>query len=209
MVRYLRKIQGKEEQLKKTLVYVVTFMEVSFPSVLLFVIGSILTSSAVFTPIQALNLPFYAITFIMIILSSLLLDFRLCLFGGITGGLEFFLISIYFIHGLSSTQDTDYINIIAKSVIIIMAGLLSGLVSKKTREAVLDALEAKNELIHRLDMKVAEKTKEVMAQKAEIENKNVLLEEKQKEIIDSIHYAKRIQNSLLTSEKYIRKHLKK
>ncbi len=39
----------------------------------------------------------------------------------------------------------------------------------------------------------------------QIENQNVLLEEKQKEILDSIHYAKRIQQSLMPTEKYLRK----
>lgn len=34
------------------------------------------------------------------------------------------------------------------------------------------------------------------------------VEEKQKEILDSIHYAKRIQTALLTSEKYIEKRSK-
>ncbi len=36
-----------------------------------------------------------------------------------------------------------------------------------------------------------------------------IIEEKQKEILDSIRYAKRIQNFLLPSEKYITKHLNK
>lgn len=35
----------------------------------------------------------------------------------------------------------------------------------------------------------------------------IMIEEKQREILDSIHYAKRIQNSLLPSEKYIDKNL--
>lgn len=39
----------------------------------------------------------------------------------------------------------------------------------------------------------------------EIERQNVLLEEKQKEILDSIHYAKRIQQSLMPTEKYFKK----
>jgi hypothetical protein len=34
-----------------------------------------------------------------------------------------------------------------------------------------------------------------------------LVEEKQKEILDSIHYAKRIQTALITSENYIEKNL--
>ena len=36
-----------------------------------------------------------------------------------------------------------------------------------------------------------------------------IIEEKQKEILDSIHYAKRIQTSLLPTEKYIERKLKK
>lgn len=39
----------------------------------------------------------------------------------------------------------------------------------------------------------------------QIENQNVLLEAKQKEILDSIHYARRIQTSLMPTEKYLRK----
>jgi tetratricopeptide (TPR) repeat protein len=46
-------------------------------------------------------------------------------------------------------------------------------------------------------------------QKQEIENQKHLVEEKQKEIIDSIKYAKRIQTALLTNEKYISKNLGK
>ena len=52
----------------------------------------------------------------------------------------------------------------------------------------------------------------ILSQKAEVELRNniiehqkAVVEEKQKEIIDSIHYAKRIQQALLTSERYIQK----
>lgn len=48
----------------------------------------------------------------------------------------------------------------------------------------------------------------ISAQKDEIEMQKNLVEAKQKEILDSIHYAKRIQRSLLTSEKYIQRQLK-
>jgi hypothetical protein len=46
-------------------------------------------------------------------------------------------------------------------------------------------------------------------QKYEVEHQKELIEEKQREIIDSIKYARRIQSSLLTSEKYIEKSLKR
>ena len=46
-------------------------------------------------------------------------------------------------------------------------------------------------------------------QKANIEitKQKEIIEEKQKEILDSIHYAKRIQTALLPSEKYIGRNL--
>jgi hypothetical protein len=40
-----------------------------------------------------------------------------------------------------------------------------------------------------------------------LEQKNALIEEKNKNITDSINYARRIQNSLITSERYIAKQL--
>jgi tetratricopeptide (TPR) repeat protein len=43
----------------------------------------------------------------------------------------------------------------------------------------------------------------ISKQKQLAEHQKDIIEEKQKEILDSIHYAKRIQNSLITSEKYI------
>lgn len=44
---------------------------------------------------------------------------------------------------------------------------------------------------------------------AELSLKNHLIEQKQKEILDSIHYAKRIQHALVTNEKYIERVLNK
>lgn len=46
-------------------------------------------------------------------------------------------------------------------------------------------------------------------QKKEVEEQKLLVEEKQKEIIDSITYARRIQQSLLPTEKYIERTLKR
>lgn len=44
-------------------------------------------------------------------------------------------------------------------------------------------------------------------QKKQIELQKYLVEEKQKEILDSIYYARRIQRALITNENYIHKHL--
>ncbi len=49
----------------------------------------------------------------------------------------------------------------------------------------------------------------IQQQKNLVENQKNIVDEKQKEILDSIHYAKRIQQSLLPTEKYIERILKK
>jgi tetratricopeptide (TPR) repeat protein len=46
-------------------------------------------------------------------------------------------------------------------------------------------------------------------QKKIIEDQKHLVEEKQREVLDSIHYARRIQNALITNETYIQKNLDK
>lgn len=49
----------------------------------------------------------------------------------------------------------------------------------------------------------------ITQQKQEVEKQKLIVEGKQKEILDSIHYAKRIQSSLLASEMYIEKTLRR
>jgi tetratricopeptide (TPR) repeat protein len=49
----------------------------------------------------------------------------------------------------------------------------------------------------------------ITAQKELVEEKNHIIEEKQKEIIDSIHYARRIQRALIPNDKMLDKELKR
>ncbi|MBA3662847.1 MAG: tetratricopeptide repeat protein [Bacteroidetes bacterium] len=49
----------------------------------------------------------------------------------------------------------------------------------------------------------------ITLQKLEVEKQKEMVEQKQKEILDSIHYAKRIQSALLTSETYINRNLQR
>lgn len=51
------------------------------------------------------------------------------------------------------------------------------------------------------------KNEEVLHQKETIEKQKIILEDKQKSIIDSINYAKRIQQALLPSENYIERNI--
>jgi tetratricopeptide (TPR) repeat protein len=64
--------------------------------------------------------------------------------------------------------------------------------------------------ITRKQKDIIEKQKNLVEQqKVEVEQQKTLVEEKQKEIIDSITYARRIQNSLLPTERYIDRILKR
>lgn len=64
-------------------------------------------------------------------------------------------------------------------------------------------------LIYR-SLKLSQKQKKIIQlQKEQSDKQRKLVEEKNKEILDSIHYAKRIQLALITSETYIEKHLKR
>jgi len=59
-------------------------------------------------------------------------------------------------------------------------------------------------------LRITRKQKKIIEdQKKLVEHQKLEMEEKQREIIDSIHYAKRIQIALLTSEKYFDKVLKR
>jgi tetratricopeptide (TPR) repeat protein len=57
----------------------------------------------------------------------------------------------------------------------------------------------------KINRQLASQNVEIKLQKKEIETQKDIVEEKQKEILDSIHYAKRIQQSLMSTEKYIEK----
>lgn len=64
--------------------------------------------------------------------------------------------------------------------------------------------------ITRKQKKIIEEQKQLVEdQKLEVEMQKLMVEEHQKEIIDSIHYAKRIQQSLLPTELYIERSIKR
>ena len=58
-----------------------------------------------------------------------------------------------------------------------------------------------------LEQKVEERTEQLKKEKEISEEQRKLVEEKQKEVLDSINYASRIQRALITSELYIKSKL--
>ncbi|MBL7911952.1 MAG: SpoIIE family protein phosphatase [Bacteroidia bacterium] len=71
---------------------------------------------------------------------------------------------------------------------------------KKMQASINKLILDLKDINHSLEDKVKERTEEVMKQKD-------LIEEKQKEIVDSIHYARRIQTTILPGNEYLGKNL--
>jgi serine phosphatase RsbU (regulator of sigma subunit) len=71
---------------------------------------------------------------------------------------------------------------------------------KKMQISISKLIHDLQDINHNLEDKVTERTAEVRKQKD-------VIEEKQKEIVDSIHYAKRIQSTILPSNDYLAKNL--
>ncbi len=71
------------------------------------------------------------------------------------------------------------------------------------------SLYRSNQIRKKANHELSEKNTLIEAQKKEVEKQKELVDEKNKEILDSIHYAKRIQQSLLPTQKYMERNLSK
>lgn len=206
-LRYLNK-QIKNNLTQNTLfTYIIAFTEISFPAIVLTIIISIAGNDLVVPASEILNSPPFILYFILVILSSLHLNKKLCAFSGIIAGLQYACVSIYFKNHFG-LEALFIPNIIAKGILIFVCGLAAGFVSEKIKNALTEALHAQDKLINQLDALVKEKTEEVLMQKNEIENQHIILTEKQKEIVDSIKYAKRIQQALMPTDVYVDKQMR-
>ncbi|HQQ95548.1 MAG TPA: SpoIIE family protein phosphatase [Bacteroidia bacterium] len=207
-LRKLRSHQRSQTALNRNLAYLVTVLEISFPSVVLLAAATVIGSEGKLPIHEILNSPPFIIYFILIVLSSLNLDLRLSFLAGFTAALEYGLICAYLkLH--FHVEEMIWLNIILKSVFILVTGVVTAFVCEKIRAAMVEALEAQHKLIYKLDGLVNEKTREITRQKSEIELQHAELSLKNNEILDSINYASRIQFTLLANRELMRKTLPK
>jgi serine phosphatase RsbU (regulator of sigma subunit) len=189
-IRYLDRMSAAGKPVSRRFSYFIAFVQTSFPGLIMLFAGNMAAITGVFTSLQILNSPPSYLFFIMILVSSLMLEFRLSLFAGFVSAVEYSLLTWYFLVFRERSNPMDVMNNIIKSLLLLGCGILAGYVSGKIREAVLSSLKAKDDLINRLDRMVNEKTAEIRHQKEVILQKN-------KDITDSINYAKRIQQAIL------------
>ncbi len=196
ILKYLKRSLNGAAPFPEWYNYLISSFEVIFPTIVLYY-GSLLFggSANTITAFMFQNSPPLLFYFIMIVLSTFHFSLRLSLFSGILAGLGFVFVSV-----ATLTETEQLIINVSKAPFLILTGFLTGLVARKLLDSVKSSLESKNALIHTLDQKVKERTAEVEAKKEELEIKN-------REITDSIVYAKRIQTAILPEGDFIREQL--
>ena len=196
--RHLGQVMQGRQPYRQIYSYLVSTVEISWIS-LVFIFESPTWLNAIegFTLEVLLDSPLMLMYLLFITLSTFYLDFKLAVYTGIVAGLEYSVVAAYLI---GPEGGIDLAMSIFNGLFFILLAVLSGLLSKKIRSAVLESLKAKNELIHELDAKVQERTAELFQQKE-------LVEEKNRELTDSISYARRIQHAILPPAGLIKEYL--
>jgi adenylate cyclase len=114
--------------------YVNTFFETSIPSVVIIIFASS------FNPATALISPIVFFYFLFIILSIFDLEFKLSIFAGCIASAEYLLLSLFYYDQQTFGGDLSILNMIpfytAKSLFLLIAGVVSGFVSLKIRENI-------------------------------------------------------------------------
>lgn len=197
VLRYINKKLESGETIKTRTFYLVSLLEISFPTIV-FTVGTIIvTDSGIASAYMILNSPPEFLYFIFLITSSFLLNSALCITLGVVAAIEYLLLCIFF---LGDGDMKEFMLSATKSLLLLGTGILTGVISGTIRKSVIESLEAQRAMIEDLDIKVKERTSELNLQKE-------IVEEKNKEIIDSINYAKRIQYTLLAHQELLDKNL--
>ncbi|HJQ34608.1 MAG TPA: adenylate/guanylate cyclase domain-containing protein [Pyrinomonadaceae bacterium] len=122
--------------------YVTALVETSCPTAEILVAASYTDSSAVATA------PFAAYP-LFIVLSALRLDFRLCVFTGAVAAVEYTLASLLFVGapggGAGDAAAGGALLHVAKGVLLLSLGVLTGLVAQQIKKRLLDSFELAEE----------------------------------------------------------------
>lgn len=123
--------------------YINSLIEVSFPTL-------ILIGFAQFTsPVYALFTPVNLLYFIFIILSTLELDEKLCLFVSAVAAVEWLFISLFYLQRTNIPREVELLRMpiiyAGKSVIILLGGLLASFVTYQIKKRVIGTFQIQDE----------------------------------------------------------------
>ena len=137
----VRKFQGvlfkKSRRRYLSFLYLNTFIETSIPSVVIIVFAS------QYNPASALISPVVFFYFLFIILSIFDLEIKLSIFAGIVASVEYLILSLIYYDQHTFSGDLSILNMFpfyaAKSLFLLMAGVVAGIVSLKIRKNILSS----------------------------------------------------------------------
>ena len=149
---FINQCLEKEKSVPKTLRYIVAFVEISLPTLLIFIISHVVS-------IHALYLPPVFLYFIIIALSALSLNFTICIFTGVIAALEYILLAWYLIN-FTEMQGNFYnlppismfIVHLVKSLMILTTGVITGVITNKLKKVFLKSFQSISEKKHILSM---------------------------------------------------------
>ena len=142
---FINQYQDKEKSAPKTLRFLVAFVEISLPTLLIFIISHVVS-------IHALYLPPVFLYFIIIALSALSLNFTICIFTGVIAALEYILLAWYLIN-FTENQGNFYnlppismfIVHLVKSLMILTTGVITGVITNKLKKVFLKSFQSISE----------------------------------------------------------------
>ncbi len=148
LVRKFQVVWFKKSRKKYlTFLYINTFIETSIPSVVIIVFAS------QFNPATALISPIVFFYFIFIILSIFDLDLKLSIFAGCVASAEYLILALIYYDLYTFSGNLAILNIYplyaAKSLFLLMAGVIAGIVSLKIRKNIFSffhTLQERNNL---------------------------------------------------------------
>ncbi len=147
----VRKFQGvwfkKSRRRYLSFLYVNTFIETSIPSVVIIVFASS------YNPATALISPIVFFYFLFIILSIFDLELKLSIFAGFVASVEYLILSLFYYEQHTFSGDLFILNMFpfyaAKSLFLLMAGVVAGIVSLKIRKNIFSSfhtIQERNDL---------------------------------------------------------------
>jgi adenylate cyclase len=149
---FINQCLEKEKSVPVTLRYIVAFVEISLPTLLIFIISHVVS-------IHALYLPPVFLYFIIIALSALSLNFRLCIYTGVVAALEYILLAWYLINFTETHGDfynlppiSMFIVHIVKSSMILTTGIITWIITNKLKKVFLKSFQSISEKNHIMSM---------------------------------------------------------
>lgn len=142
---FINQYLDKGKSVPITLRYIVAFVEISLPTILIFIISHVVS-------FHALYLPPAFLYFVIIALSALSLNFEVCIFTGVIAALEYILLAWYLIDFTETNRYlynlppiSMFIVHIIKSSMLLTTAFITGIVTNKLKNGFLKSFQSISE----------------------------------------------------------------